>query len=135
MVTVIDPRHPLYGQTFRLIQVEDRPNRGECCLVERDWGQNSYISLSVTDKSKTGWISSNTPLSVKSIRQLVSTYILLSEDEKNGTTHSSTTSSNKDSSQRSLVTSDFSAENTGSSITNSSLSNTDAEVSEGASKK
>lgn len=132
MVTVIDPRHPLYGQTFRLIQVEDRPNRGKCCLVERDWGQNSYISLSVTDKSKTDWISSNIPLSVRAIRQLVSTYTQLTEDEENGSTNSNAKTTNSDSSQRSVVTFDFGAEDTSSSDTDSSLSNIDAEDGEGA---
>jgi hypothetical protein len=102
MVTVIDPRHPLYGQTFRLVQVENRPDHGQCCLVEREWGQNSYIPLDFTDKSETRLASSSIPLSIEAIRQLVSTYIRLTEDDHNDSTHPSPETSQRYSSQGSL---------------------------------
>lgn len=134
-ITVTDPRHPLYGQTFRLIQVEDRSDRGKCCLVERDWGQNSYLPLNVTDKSEIRWVSSSIPLSVKAIRQLVVLYTRLTEDNENGSTHPTPETSNRDSSQERLVTLDRSPEETGSPDTDSSLPDVDAEDGKGKPKR
>ncbi len=134
-VTVIDPRHPLYGQTFSLIQIENRLDYGQCCLVERDWGQNSYLPLAVTDQSKAQWVSSSIPLSVKAIRQLVSTYTQLTEDNENGSTDSTAKTTNNDSSQRGLVTLDPGTEDTSASGTDSSLPDTDRKDDKGNSKR
>lgn len=120
-MTVVDPRHPLYGQTFRLVQVEDRQDHGQCCLVEREWGQNSYIPLGVTDQSQTRWMSSSIPLSIEAIRQLISTYIRLTEDDENGTTHLTPPKTQCDSSQASLGTLDLDTESTSPSDTDSDL--------------
>lgn len=111
-VTVIDPRHPLYGQTFRLVQVEDRPDHGQCCLVEREWGQNSYIPLDVTDKSETRWVSSSIPLSIEAIRQLVSTYIRLTDGDQNDSTHTTDETSQRYSTRGSLEALDPDAKST-----------------------
>jgi hypothetical protein len=121
-VTVIDPRHPLYGATFGLIQIEDRADRGgQCCLIERDWGQNSYIPLDVTDKSETRWVSSSIPLSIEAIRQLVSIYTRLTEDDQNDSTHLIPKTTHSHSSQRGLEPLDSHAESTSASDTDTNL--------------
>lgn len=104
-------------------------------MVERDWGQNSYLPLDVTDKSKMRWVSSSIPLSVKAIRQLVAIYTQLTEDNENGSTHPPLDTSNRDSNQERLVTLDRSTEGTGSSDTDSSLPDADAEDGKGKPKR
>jgi hypothetical protein len=80
-ITVIDPTHPLFGQTFRLIQTEDRADRGHCCLIELEWGPHIYVPLAVTDQSEQTLVTYRTRLSVKSIQQLVATFNRLLKDE------------------------------------------------------
>lgn len=81
-MTVTDPRHPLYGQTFSLISIDVRQDRGMCCLIEREWGQNSYLPLEVTNKGSGTIPISTIPLSVRAIQQLASTYAQLVESQQ-----------------------------------------------------
>jgi hypothetical protein len=113
-VTVIDPKHPLYGQTFRLIQIENRPDRGKCCLVEREWGHNSYLPLNATDQGEARGISSGIPLSVEAIRQLVFTYTRLTEDDEDGSNYPTPGTTTGDSSPRRVGTPQRLTEDTGS---------------------
>lgn len=101
---MIDPRHPLFGETFRLIQIEDRADKGKCCLVERDWGHNTYLPIEVTDKSEHPLVSSSISLSVKAIRQLVLTYTRLTEDDLDVSTPQITQGTEADSNKNHLVT-------------------------------
>jgi hypothetical protein len=98
-VTVIDPRHPLYGQTFSLISIENRKDRGLCCLVTKKSGQNLYLPLEVTDKDVETNLIAILPLSVQGIQQLVQRYRQLvekheDEDPKTKTKHRPKTNRN-----------------------------------------
>jgi hypothetical protein len=82
-VTIVDPRHPLFGETFPLICVEDRADRGLCCLIARDGGHNTYLPLDVTNLSTSTTGLSAIPLSVSAVQQLVATYTRLVEGSPN----------------------------------------------------
>src|SRR5262249_4045281 len=73
-VTVTDPRHPLYGRTFALISIEERKDRGKVCLVVREWGQNTYLPIEVTDRATQTAGLFPIPLSASALQQLVKIY-------------------------------------------------------------
>lgn len=74
MVTVVDPREPLYGQTFPLIFIENKQYRGPCCIVRDANGVERHIPLVVTNRSPEPLSISPIPLSLSSVRQLLSVY-------------------------------------------------------------
>ena len=73
-VTVVDPREPLYGQTFPLIFIENKPYRGPCCIVRDANGVERHIPVVVTNRSAEPLAISPIPLSLPSVRQLLSAY-------------------------------------------------------------
>ena len=90
-MTVTDPQHPLYGKTFPLLDIEQRQDRGICCLVAREWGQNSYLPIEVTDLAASVIRMSSIPLSVRALQQLVKAYHQVSK----GQAHEAETAQNK----------------------------------------
>lgn len=74
MVTVIDPRDPHYGRTFRLLFIENKSYRGKCCVVRMDSGIERHIPVSVTNQSSDPLQINPLPLNLSSVRQLLSVY-------------------------------------------------------------
>jgi hypothetical protein len=75
----VDPRHPLFAQTFVLLSIEEREDLGLICVIARDWGQNSFLPLEVTDKAGTSIQCFPLPLSLQSIQELLEKYQALLE--------------------------------------------------------
>lgn len=73
-VTVIDPRDPLFGQTFTLLFVENKSYRGKCCVVRMETGIERHISISVTDLSPDPIQSYPLALDLSSVRELLAVY-------------------------------------------------------------
>lgn len=73
-VTVVDPREPLYGQTFPLVFIENKPYRGSCCIVRDVNGVERHIPVAVTNRSAEPLAIFPIPLSLSSVRQLLSAY-------------------------------------------------------------
>ena len=70
-VTVIDPRDPLFGQTFTLLFVENKSYRGKCCVVRMETGIERHIPISVTDLSPDLIQSYPLALDLSSVRELL----------------------------------------------------------------
>jgi hypothetical protein len=78
-VTVIDPRHPLYQQTFHLLGITTKQYLGRCCIVW-DLNQNErFIPLCVTNLAPDPLFISALPLCLTSLQQLVLSYTQLLE--------------------------------------------------------
>jgi len=73
-VTVIDPRDPLYGQTFTLQFIENKSYRGKCCVVRMETGIERHIPISVTDLSSDPIQSYPLALDLSSVRKLLAVY-------------------------------------------------------------
>lgn len=73
-MTVIDPRDPLYGQTFTLLFVENKSYRGKCCVVRMETGIERHIPISATDLSPDPIQSYPLPLNLSSVRELLAVY-------------------------------------------------------------
>ncbi len=70
-VTVIDPRHPLYGRTLPLINIANRQHVGRCCIVWLHDGCDQHVPLAATDRAPEPPTIFPVPLCLTSVQQLV----------------------------------------------------------------
>jgi hypothetical protein len=70
-VTVIDPRHPLYGRTLPLIHITNKQHRGQCCIVWLYTGYDQGIPLAATDRAPEPPTIFPVPLCLTAMQQLV----------------------------------------------------------------
>ena len=70
-MTVTDPRHPLYGQTFHLSHIANKQYLGRCCVVWPQEGIERNIPLEATDHSTEPITIFPLPLDLSSVRQLL----------------------------------------------------------------
>jgi hypothetical protein len=73
-VTVMDPRDPLFGQTFILLFVENKSYRGKCCVARMETGIERHIPISVTNLSPGSIQSYPLALDLSSVRKLLAVY-------------------------------------------------------------
>jgi hypothetical protein len=76
-ITVIDPRDPLFGQTFTLLFVENKSYRGKCCVVRMETGIERHIPIVVTNLSPGSIQSYPLALDLSSVRKLLAVYTRL----------------------------------------------------------
>ena len=74
IVTVIDPRHPLWGQSFRLLGLAMKNQLGRCCVVLDHAGRERNLPIAVTDHSPDPLALAPFPLSVATITSLIHVY-------------------------------------------------------------
>ena len=72
-MTVTDPRHPLYGQTFPLVYITNKPYSGRCCVLWLQEGIERNVPVAATDRSKEPLTIFPIPLNLSSVRQLLIT--------------------------------------------------------------
>jgi len=73
MVTVIDPRHPLYGQTFPLVYITNKPYSGRCCVLWLQEGMERNVPVGATDQSSEPITIFPLPLNLSSVRKFLTT--------------------------------------------------------------
>lgn len=73
-VTIVDPRHPLFGLTLSLVQVTEIPCLGRCCVVSFGDLTERYIPITVTDRSPEPIVIPSLPLALSSVRELLHIY-------------------------------------------------------------
>src|SRR5262249_18216977 len=74
-ISIIDPRHPLYGQTLRLIQFAKSAHyHGPCCVVWLENGAERLIPLGATDRAPQPPTFYSFPLNLTSAENLARTY-------------------------------------------------------------
>ncbi len=73
-VTIVDPRHPLFGRTLSLIGITNKQYGGRCCAVKLPEGVSRLIPIEVTDLSLETITIYSLPLSLSSVKQLLATY-------------------------------------------------------------
>jgi hypothetical protein len=70
-VTVIDPRHPLYGRTLPLITITNKAYLGRCCIVWVYGGHNQCVPLAATDRAPEPPTIFPVPLNLTAVQQLI----------------------------------------------------------------
>ena len=78
-VTIVDPRHPLYDQTFPLLQIKNHRNLIPSCLVRVLEGVDRLVPVAVTDLAATPVIVYSSPLDVSSLENLVQAFARVQE--------------------------------------------------------
>ena len=73
-VTVIDPRHPLYDQTFPLLHIKNKQELVRSCLVLLTESVERLIPLAVTDMALLSPDVFPVPLDISSLQTLTETF-------------------------------------------------------------
>jgi hypothetical protein len=73
-VTVTDPRHPLYDQTFPLLHIKNKQELVLSCHVQITPGVNRLVPLNLTDLATTPVDVFPAPLHISSVQNLVRIY-------------------------------------------------------------
>lgn len=74
VVTVVDPRHPLFGRTFPLVRTFKTQKGRAFCIVELKSEKTRQIPLEVTDKSEIPISINDAPIDIKHLLKLCNTY-------------------------------------------------------------
>jgi hypothetical protein len=73
-VTIIDPRHPLSGLTFPLVEITNKPYLGLCCVIWIQERVERSVPLAATDRATQPISIPRFPLNLAAVRQLLATY-------------------------------------------------------------
>jgi hypothetical protein len=73
-VTVTDPRHPLFGQTFPVLETIQKSQVGTCLIVQHACGLEQMIPQAATDRSEVESGVFPLPVNLASLEQLLTTY-------------------------------------------------------------
>jgi hypothetical protein len=73
-VTIVDPRHALFGQTLLLLEVANKPYWGRCCVVQWREGFLRHVPLSATNRSAEPPAVFPVPLGLAALQQLLTVY-------------------------------------------------------------
>jgi hypothetical protein len=87
-VTVIDPRRPLYGQTFPLNGLVNHSDYGPCVVVWISSGLQRQIPIIATNLAAEPPVVNPCPLSLTSIIKLLSAYARFAQQSKERTNDS-----------------------------------------------
>lgn len=74
-VTVIDPRHPLYDQSFPLLHIKNKQELIPSCLVRLTEGVERLIPVSVTNLAVTPPVVFPLPLDLSSLHNLSEVFL------------------------------------------------------------
>jgi len=76
-VTVVDPRHPLYEQTFPLLHLKNKQELIPSCLVQITEGVERLLPVSVTDLSASPPVVFPLPVDLSSLHNLTQAFLRL----------------------------------------------------------
>jgi hypothetical protein len=73
-VTIVDPQHPFFGQTFPLIAITDTQTTGRSCVIRLQEGIERSVPLDATDRGLAPLSAFPIPLNPSSLQQLLATF-------------------------------------------------------------
>jgi hypothetical protein len=92
-VTVVDPRHPLFDQTFPLLHIKNKQELVPCCVVHLAEGAERLIPIGVTDLATAPPVIFPIPIDISSLHNLTQAFMrIIAQIEKecgDGTTGNS----------------------------------------------
>ena len=91
-VTVVDPRHPLFGRTLPLIGITNSCHRGRCCLVWLRPSVERHVPISATNLQFDPQTLYPLPISVESLQQLLYEFTCATRASKGEQGHDATDS-------------------------------------------
>lgn len=107
-VTVVDPRHPLFGRTLPCVGIANSSHRGRCCIVWIRPTVERHVPVSATNLGCNPHTHFPLPISVESLRQFLQEYLSVTGGWKGDPSDDSTiTHSSGSAVRRSTTASDF----------------------------
>lgn len=91
-VTVVDPRHPLFGRTLPCIGITHSSRRGRCCIVWIRPSVERHVPVSATHLQFDPQTLYPLPISVESLQQLRYEFTCVSRASKGEQGHDATDS-------------------------------------------
>jgi len=73
-VTIVDPRHPLYDQTFPLLYLTNARNLIQCCVVRLTPSVERLIPITATDLVPAPPVVFPSPVDLSSLQRLITTF-------------------------------------------------------------
>lgn len=92
-MTVVDPRHPLYGRTFPLLHVKNTRELIPSCLVQLAAGVERLIPLQATNLVAGAPDGFSMPLALSSLHKLTKTFARIQAQMERGRGDEETSSS------------------------------------------
>ena len=74
-VTVVDPRHPLYGQSFPLLHLKNKQELIPSCLVLLAEGAERLIPVNVTNLAASSPVAFPLPMDLSSLHNLTKVFL------------------------------------------------------------
>ncbi len=105
-VTVVDPRHPLFGRTLPCVGIANSSHRGRCCIMWIRPTVERHVPVSATNLEYHPQTHFPLPISVGSLRQFLQEYLLVTGGWKGDPSDDSTETASSDSTARSASASD-----------------------------
>lgn len=77
-VTVVDPRHPLFGRTLPCLGIANSSHRGRCCIVWIRPTVERHVPVAATNLEYDPVTLYPLPISVESLQQFLQEFLLVS---------------------------------------------------------
>jgi hypothetical protein len=74
VITIVDPQHPLFGQTFPLIAIIDNQSEGRSCVICLREGIERSVPIEATDRGLEPAATFPVPFNTSSLLQLLTTF-------------------------------------------------------------
>jgi hypothetical protein len=90
-ITVVDPRHPLFGRTLPCIGIDNSCHRGRCCIVWIRPTVERHVPVTATNLEYDPTSLYPLPISVESLRQFLQEFPLAFGGKKGESTNDAET--------------------------------------------
>jgi hypothetical protein len=90
-VTVVDPRHPLFGRTLPCLGIANSSHRGRCCIVWIPPTVERHVPITATNLEYDPATLYPLPISVESLQQFLQEFLLVSGGWKGDPTDDNST--------------------------------------------
>ncbi len=81
-VTVVDPRHPLFGRTLPCLGIANSSHRGRCCIVWIRPTVERHVPIAATNLEYDPTTLYPLPISVSTLQQFLQEYLLVTDSKK-----------------------------------------------------
>ena len=86
-VTVVDPRHPLFGRTLPCVGISNSCHRGRCCILWIRPTVERHVPVTATDLEYDPATLYPLPISLESLQQLLQEFLLVAGARNGDPTH------------------------------------------------
>ena len=89
-VSVVDPRHPLFGRTLPCVGISNSCHRGRCCILWIRPTVERHVPVTATDLEYDPATLYPLPISLESLQQLLQEFLLVADARNGDPAHAAT---------------------------------------------